>query len=103
MQRPYSPAAAPALPAGQTFVAVDVVLQNDGPGTAKITAKRIYALVDDSGKQYAPITASGINGQYPPDTKRSGTIVFAAPADAPVVLRFDGVLIGTQRATFRTN
>jgi hypothetical protein len=101
VQRPFASASLTAPPAGRQYVAVDVALQNDGPGSARITATKIYALVDARGREYAPSRSSGVDGQYPPGTTRQGRLVFAVPIDTDLTLKLDGVRIGTQNAVWQ--
>jgi len=99
-----SPSGVPAAPAGQQYVAIDLTMENQGPGTYAVSADRLFTLVDTSHHEHfvvgQPGTTNGIDGRYPPGTTHSGRLVFSAPTGEDLGLVLYGPRIGTQISDF---
>lgn len=89
---------------GQQYVAIDIRMKNQGPGTYTVNADRLFTLVDTAHQEHfvvaPPHTANGIDGAYPAGTSRTGQLVFSAPIGKDLGLVLYGPRIGTQISDF---
>jgi hypothetical protein len=104
VHRPSPQPRLPELAADREYVALDIEVENAGTSTQTVDAADLFSLGDSTGKEDQVIAipghANGLDGRYPPNTKRSGRLVFAVPKHAELRMAFDGPRIGTQRAIF---
>jgi len=100
----FSRSGLPPVHAAQQYVAIDIGMENQGPGTYTVNADRLFTLVDTSHQEHfvvaQPGTANGIDGPYPAGTTRSGRLVFTAPTGENLGLVLYGPRIGTQISDF---
>jgi hypothetical protein len=104
VRRPYSNPQLPEPDDGREYVAVDMTMENQGTERRAVDAAALFELGDSTGGTdqvvAVPDRANGIDGSYPPQTKRSGQLVFEVPARAQLRMAMDGPLIGTKKAIF---
>jgi hypothetical protein len=104
VEKAYSNPNLKAVGTGRQYIAVDLIMQNQGPAAHSVNANALFALVDSAHKSHyvvpEPGKPNGIDGEYPAGTTHSGRIVFAAPTDEDLGLILYGPKIGTQVSYF---
>jgi len=100
----FAPAGLKPAPAGKQYVAVDIIMNDQGPASHTVNASEIFTMVDDSHDQLYPITVpgapNGIDGKYVAGTTRTGRLVFEAPVGERLGMVLYGPRIGTQVSDF---
>jgi hypothetical protein len=103
VHRPYADPRLPTLPSGRRYVALDLLVDNEGTTTETVNAELFW--LGDSERHVDRVVAvpgrpNGLDGRYPPKTIRTGRLVFDVPAKAELRMVFEGARIGTQFTIF---
>lgn len=104
VQRPYTNGQLPDLADNREYLAVDIWMQNRGTETRTVDSAELFHIGDSTGALDAAVAVPGesndLDGDYEPQTERSGQLVFDVPTKAQLRLAMNGPLIGTQNAIF---
>jgi hypothetical protein len=105
VHRPYAAPGLPSLSAGEQFVGVDLMMNNEGTAPMTVNARRIFTLTDSTGKSHAVVSGAegdkGLDGSYASGATKSGRLVFAVPVGLNLQMLLDGPVIHTQRSVFQ--
>jgi hypothetical protein len=104
--RPLTASGLPALPAGQEYVGVDIIMMYDGSGGPEtVDARKLFGLRDQTGRGHAAITGAmgttGLDGKYTAGSNHTGRMIFAVPVGKQLLMSLDGPVIGTQVTVFQ--
>jgi hypothetical protein len=105
VHRPYVNPKLPGPAAGREYVAVDLWINNRSTNhSPTLDVAKVFSLGDSTGKVDpvvpVPGSPSGLDGSYPPNTARTGRLVFDVPQKAALRMAMNGPLIGAQRSIF---